>query len=248
MLDALLIDDDQKSLDLMLSLLENYCPDIIVSGYAKDFLTAEALIKNTQPDILLLETEISDGSAFVFLDNIAATAEAELVFVTAFEKHAVKAYEYNVAGYLVKPLNARKLQLAIKKADNNIVQKRYIQRVSNMDSATLNPLEQRLALPMTNVVSFLTINEIVYCKAKGAYTEIHTYDKRVLTVTQSIKEYEKLLPEIFFCRVHHSYIVNINCIRNFYKGRGGYLELNNGMTIEVSARRKVEFLARFGIR
>ena len=248
MLDALLIDDDQKSLDLMQSLLENYCPGIMVSGCAKDFVTAEALIRNTQPDMLLLETEISDGSAFDFLDSIAAIAETELVFVTAFEKHAVKAYEYNVAGYLVKPLNVRKLQLAIKKADDNIVQKRYMQNRSNMAIASLNPLEQRLALPTVNLVSFITINEIVYCKAKGTCTEIHTYDKRVFTVTQSIKEYEKLLPEMFFCRVHHSYIVNINCIRNFYKGRGGYLELTNGMTIEVSARRKAEFLARFGIR
>ena len=248
MLRSIIIDDEPKNIRILRKLVEDYCPAVNVIADASDVESANRVINETSPDLLFLDIEMPFGNAFDLLDKLKPIS-FEVIFVTAFNDYALKALKYSALDYLLKPVNIEELKLAVERAIQRIQVKNINETLNNLlyNLQKPQPTMQKLALPSAEGLIFIHLDKIVRCEASGAYTIIYTRKGEKITTSRNIKDYEDLLPAGMFFRVHNSHIVNLNCIKKYYRGRGGYIEMEDGATIEVATRRKDGFLKSFGI-
>ncbi len=173
----------------------------------------------------------------------------EIVFVTAFDSYTLKAFKYSALDYILKPVNIDELKAVVAKAEQRTQAKSINQQLNLLMQNLKQPSVglQKIAVPtFKDQLEFIETDTILYCEASGAYTLIFTTDGQKLVSSKSLKEYEELLPETNFFRLHHSHLINLNKIRKYHKGRGGEVEMDNGVYLEVATRRKDEFLKRIG--
>jgi two-component system, LytTR family, response regulator len=187
-----------------------------------------------------------NGNAFDLLNKLMPV-HFEIIFITAFESYSLKAFKYSALDYLLKPVSIEDLEAAVQKAKHqsnnrniNLQVKSLLQNI-NVAAGGL----QKIAVHTLEGMEFIKIEDIMRLEAKGSYTEFYLNDKTMIIGSKSIKEYEDILSEDIFIRVHNSHIVNLNYIKKYHKGRGGYIILEDGKNIEVATRRKHDFLSRF---
>jgi two-component system LytT family response regulator len=245
MIRAVLVDDEIDSVCVLKTLLKTHCPEVDIVGEADRVETAIKVIEKNSPDLLLLDIAINNENAFDLLNRINP-GDFQVIFVTAWDNHAVKAFKYSAVDYLLKPVNGDELRNAIDK----VVQKPREEGGSDhlrvlLDNINVLQLsQQKMAIPTMNGLSFIFLKDILRLEAKGNCTAIFLSNSKQIVTTRSIKEYENLLPESIFYRVHHSHIINLNKVREYQKGRGGYLIMEDDCSIEVAIRRKEDFLRR----
>ncbi len=247
MMRTLLIDDEPKNIRILKKLLEDYCPGIDVIGDAGDARSAYTLIKETNPDLVFLDIEIPYGNAFDLLDKLVPV-NFGIIFITAFDGYTLKAFKYSAIDYLLKPVDIEELKAAVKKASSQVNNRNFNQQLGNLlNNLRTNQLAlQKIAVPSMEGIVFMNVEEIIRCEANGSYTIIYAVGTEKIVASKSIKEYEDMLPPGIFCRIHNSHIINLNRIKKYHKGRGGYVIMDDGSTIEVASRRKDDFLAKFG--
>jgi two-component system LytT family response regulator len=248
MIDTVIIDDERHNIDILSNLVKQFCPGINVLGDAANGIEGAELIKQQNPQLVFLDIEMPFGNAFDLLDKLAPVS-FDVVFVTAFDQYAIRAFEYAALDYLLKPVRIEKLKQAVERVEQRLREKSINTRIDSL-LANLrigSPELTRIALPVSEGVIFEETNNMVHLEAKGNYTSVLTRDQKKRLVTKSLKEFEDILPPSVFCRLHHSHIVNLNYIKKYYKGRGGYVELENGNTVEVSSRKRNEFFEKFGM-
>jgi two-component system LytT family response regulator len=243
---AVIIDDEPGNVLTLLELVKQYCPNVFIVGTAADPLKGYELIVETTPGLVFLDIEMPYGNAFDLLDKLVPVS-FEVIFVTAFNDYAIKAFKYAALDYLLKPINISELKAAVNKVSQRLEEKNINTRISSLleNFRTENAIPQKIALPTIEGCSFENINDIMYLQAEGSYTYIHCKEKTKVLVSKNLKEFEDLLPAVSFCRVHHSNIININFVKKYYKGRGGYVQMEDGATIEISTRKKNDFFDRF---
>lgn len=246
MITAILIDDEPNNIHTLQQLLARYCPQVQVIGTAESAVTGEEIIKATNPDLLFLDIEMPYGNAFELLNNLSPIG-FEVVFVTAFDSYAINAIKYAALDYLLKPINIKELQAAVMKAverlDNKNIQKRIEALLYNLQSQ--KNACQRLALPSIDGLVFINTEDCVRMEAKSNYTTIFLKNGPPVVVSKPLKEFEDILSNDQFTRVHHSHIINHQFVRKYHRGRGGYIEMDDGTSIEVSIRKRDEFLSKF---
>jgi two-component system LytT family response regulator len=242
---AVLIDDETDSNRILQTLLENYCPQVAVAGTADGVGTAVDLISDVQPDLVFMDIEMTHGNAFDLLNRLQPV-NFHIIFVTAFDNHAVRAFKYNAIDYLLKPVNIRELCAAVDKLSGKVVESNLLGRVRSMleNMRGVDAGERKIAFPTTNGLSFVPMKDIIRLESKGAYTQIHLQGGTKVVATGPIKEYEDLLPDILFFRIHMSHVINLNKIKSYQKGRGGYVTMDDDSEIEVASRRREEFMQR----
>lgn len=242
---AILIDDEPDSNRVLQTLLENYCPQVKVVGMADGVDTGFSLIASAQPDLVLMDIEMNQGNAFDLLNRLDAIP-FHLIFVTAFDSHAVRAFRYNAVDYLLKPVNITELRHAVEKLSDKYRENNMLDRVKAVLETMrgADTLEKKIALPTANGLSFVQLKEIIRLEAQGSYTVVHMQDGLKIMATVGIKDYEDLLPENLFYRIHHSHIINLNKIKSYQKGRGGYVTMDDDSYIEVASRRREGFMER----
>jgi len=248
MIKAVLVDDDPKNITILKTLLQELPLKIEVAGEAGNVEEASKLIPMLNPNLVFLDIEMPFGNAFDLLDKLGPV-EFEIIFITAFDEYSLKAFRYSALDYLLKPVDIDDLQVAVERAQKKIALKTINGQLSNLLLNLNKPASSitRIAMPVKEGYDFIGINEIISCQSKNYCTLVHTQSGKKYICDRTIKEYEDLLPENSFFRIHHSYIVNVNFIRKFFKeGRGGYLELSDGTTVPVASRRKDIFLSKFG--
>lgn len=247
MIRTIIIDDETNNIHALSKMLADFS-NIEIIGTAENANDAYNIIKLKSPQLVFLDIELSFGNAFDLLEKLMPV-DFEVIFFTAFDHYAIKAFKYGALDYLLKPVNINDLNLALDKAVNRMLQKDMNTRLKvfleNIKSDNRSP--KKIALPTREGLSFEDIGSITHLEAVGAYTYIYFNDKPKEIVTRTLKELEDILPDSNFYRIHHSFLVNIQYIKKYYKGRGGYIELNNGATIEVSLRKKADFLKKFGM-
>jgi len=248
MIKAVLVDDDPKNITILKTLLQELHLNIEVTGEANNAEEAGRLIPLLNPQLVFLDIEMPFGNAFDLLDKLMPV-NFEIIFITAFDEYSLKAFRYSALDYLLKPVDIDDLRLAVERAEKRIELKNINGQLSNLlfnlDKPGLSIA--KIAIPVTEGFDFIAINEIICCESKNNCTIVYIQTGQKYTCTRTIKDYEDLLPGNLFFRIHHSYIVNINFIRKFFKdGRGGYVELLDGTTFPVAYRRKDEFLSRLG--
>jgi len=246
MIDCILIDDEPANTRVLKKMLEEFCPDAHVIGEATDAAQAEELIRQQRPDLLFLDIEMPYGNAFDLLERLMPV-DFEVIFVTAFNEYSLKAFRYNALDYLLKPLNIGELQTAVQKASERLRLRDSNRQLNNLLANLRQPDAHlhHLALPNMEGLSFVPVNTILRCEASGGYTLFYLRNGEKILSSKNIKEYEEILPADTFLRVHSAHIINLQCIRKYHKGRGGYIEMEDQAMIEVATRRKADFLSRF---
>jgi two-component system LytT family response regulator len=250
MIRTVLIDDETDSIRVLQKLLETYCPQVDVVGTADGVETAIAVIQAARPDLLFLDIEMTQGNAFDLLNQLLPLT-FQVIFVTAFDNYAIRAFKYSAVDYLLKPVDIDELVSAVERVAERSQRRNIIDQMQvfldNMGSLGMGSLgmgQQKMAVPTVDGLIFINLKDVVRLEAKSSYTQILMDNGEVITATRTIKDYEDILPETLFCRIHNSHIINLIKIEKYHKGRGGYVTLEDGSTIEVASRRRQEFLRR----
>ena len=245
MIKALIIEDEQKSREMLAMLVEKNCPQLEIVGLAKNVKEGIDLISSTKPDLVFLDISMPDGTGFDLLEAVQGK-KFELIFTTATDKHALKAIKYSACDYLLKPIDIDELKLAVEK----VLQKKnstpsmdnlqfLIQQLKKADDNY-----QKITLPTGNAYEIINIKDIIRCEADASYTHFHLVGGKKLMVSASLKHYEDLLPENEFIRVHHQHLINMNHVTRYLKQDGGYAVMSDGTQIEISRRKKDAFMER----
>jgi two-component system LytT family response regulator len=245
MIRTVLIDDEADSIRILQKLLVNYCPAVDIIGTAEGVDTAAELIRSTRPALVFLDIEMTHGNAFDLLNRLQPLS-FHVIFVTAFDNHAVRAFKYSVVDYLLKPVNIDELCAAVEKVSGQVEEQSMLGRVQTLldNMSGIHLEEQKMAIPTLNGFSFIALRDIIRMEAKGSCTKVCLAGKQEMITTRTIKEYENLLPPVFFCRVHNSHIINLRRIQKYQRGRGGFVIMEDGSNIEIASRRRDEFLKR----
>jgi two-component system LytT family response regulator len=243
---TLIIEDEPKNIKILKRFIADYFPGLELIGEAADAEKAEELYNNLQPDLMLLDIQLRKGNAFDLLDKIMPVSCA-IIFITAYDAHALKAFKYSAIDYLLKPVNIIELKAAIKKAEEKMTTSKVNMQLKHLLENMHNPSNTKIALPIEGKLIFLNVSDIMYCKASGPNTNVYAVNNKIFTTSKPIGDFEEILPEKIFFRIHNSYLVNINYITKYTKGRGGIVEIQNGIKIEVAARRRDDFLSRFNM-
>jgi two-component system LytT family response regulator len=246
MIRAVLVDDEPNNLETLHQLLVKYCPLVDIAGTADSITRAREVIADKKPDLVFLDIEMPYGNAFELLNSMPAV-DFEIVFVTAFGNYAIEAIKFSALDYLLKPVNIKELQAAVQKAAQRIQFKNISQKLDNLffNLNTTKPSLQKIALPTLEGLIFVNIKDLVWLEARGSYTCVYLSSQQRIMVSRTLKEFEDVLPVDYFSRIHQSYVINHNYIRKYNRGRGGTIEMEDGTVIEVSMRKKDEFLAKF---
>jgi two-component system, LytTR family, response regulator len=243
---SVIVDDEPKNIRILKELLQSYCAGVIVTGEAANATEAYTVITKIKPQLVFLDIEMPHGNAFDLLDKLMPV-DFEIIFITAFESYSLKALKYAALDYLLKPVSIDELRLAVNKAVARIQQKTLNTRLHTLLNNIQSPRPQllKMAIPTSAGLVFYNFEDIVRFEASANYTIVILKNKDRITASKNIKEYEDMLPEDIFCRIHNSHIVNLNHIKKYHKGRGGYVVLEDGTSIEVATRRKDDFLSKF---
>lgn len=228
---AVIIDDMELARATLKADIAAYCPDIELVGEADGVVSAAKLLKQTEVDLIFLDIQMGDGDGFDVLD-IVPEYKARVIFTTASDEYAIKAFQYAALDYLLKPIDPELLVKAIEKSKLS----------GAFDGAQKNILESdnydKLVLNTAEEMRVVTISEIIRCESMGNYTQFFFADDTKMLVTRTLKDFDQILSEKNFLRVHQSHLVNLDCVNAYVKTEGGYLLLNNKSRIPVSVRKK----------
>ncbi|MEO8773478.1 MAG: LytTR family DNA-binding domain-containing protein [Gelidibacter sp.] len=239
---AIIVEDEETSREILRNYLKKYCPNVQVLGEAANVEEALVLIRNYDLDVVFLDVEMPYGNAFDLLDKVDAV-NFETIFVTAYNHYAIDALNAHASYYLMKPISIDELIKAvdyvteIRSKENDLQNQVLVTKTKSVAG--------KITIPQLDGFEVLSTCDILYCKADDNYTEIHLNTNKKKLVSKTLKYFEDALTEAGFARVHKSYLVNVNEIVRYIKGKGGSVELSNGKQIMVSASRKSELLSYF---
>lgn len=242
-IDALIIDDEADGREALRIALEDYFPEIRIVGICDTPAAGLEALKKSKPNLVFLDIQMPEMSGFELLRKVAPLS-FEVVFVTAHDQYAIKAIRFSALDYLLKPVDIDDLRPAIEKAKERILSKRsahQYQSVLNNVQFRSGKLE-RLAVHTIEGITFFNTSDIIFLKAEGNYTRLHLRGKQTEVVSRHLKEFEDLLSGSGFCRVHHSYLLNIAHVQRYVRGEGGYVVVTDAYHIDVSRRKKDDFL------
>ncbi|MFD0861660.1 LytR/AlgR family response regulator transcription factor [Sungkyunkwania multivorans] len=238
---AIVIDDEVNNVDLLVHFLEKYCPIVEIIGKATTSREGKVLIEELQPQLIFLDIMLDEGTGFELLEDVTFT-KSKVIFVTAFDEFAIKAFKFSAIDYVLKPIEIEELVLAVNKAHEQIklslfTEKEQLNMLSNSINKNRLPLNF-IAIPSVDKIDFVKTNEIVFCNSEGRYTTFHLISGKEIVATKNLGEYEQTLDKNIFFRIHNSYIVNLTHVLNINKSGGNYCELVTGESIPIAKRRQ----------
>jgi two-component system LytT family response regulator len=236
MLKAIIVDDSIEARKALVTEIEDCCPEIELIGQAEGVVSGAKLIRSVNPDLVFLDIQMNDGTGFDLLELIGAIS-FKVIFTTASDEYAVKAFKYSAVDYLLKPIDPDELVLAVKKAERGNQKENLNLLMENAKSA--NKPVRKLALNTLDKLHIVNISDIVRCESDVNYTQFFFSNGNKLLVTKTLKDFEDLLSEHQFIRVHQSHLVNVNFIKEFVKGDGGYLVMTDKTSVPVSTRKRM---------
>lgn len=245
MITAVIIDDEQHSIDTLKWKLENYCTDVKVEAAFDSPADGVAYLKKSQPDLLFLDIEMPMLNGFDVLEELGRSVSFDIIFTTAYDNFGIQAVKFSALDYLLKPVQNKELKDAIEKHLNKGKQK-----ISSMQIDTLlsNVNAERkgkvgkIALASKESIEFVDAHEIVCCEANSNYTNVYMSEGRKRVISKTLKEFEDMLSVHQFFRPHNSFLINLNRVKEFIRGDGGFLVMENKMKIPVSKSRREELM------
>lgn len=243
---AILVDDEPDGIRTLQKLLEVHCPDVHVVATCMNADMAKKQLDELKPDVVFLDIQMPGKSGLELLREVK-TDDFEVIFVTAHNEYMLQALQYSAADYLLKPVDEDRLVEAVERVAKRLEVGKKEERTETLLhnlSKSGNPSEMRLCLPTLKGFIVLKLEDIIYCEAERSYTLFHLQGKKTVTVSKPLLDYDQLLMDTSFLRIHKSYLINLSHVKEYQRGDGGIVIMSNGMEIEVSRRKKDQFLVR----
>ncbi len=247
MIRTIIIDDEPSAISVLSTLLKKKCrEDVEVVATSSSPLTARSLIEELKPDLVFLDIEMP-GMTGVDLIRSFTNPGFRVVFVTAHDDYAVEAFQLSAVNYLLKPVGPESVVRTIEKIKDDIRKNQGmsepLQQLEKILSQHAKDNESKIGIAMADKIVFINVAEIIYCEASSAYTNVFLKDNKKMVASRPLGDFEMLLMKHRFFRIHHSYLINLNRIKEYQRYDGGYVTMENNKQLEVSRRKRQEFLA-----
>ncbi len=242
---AVIIDDEQDSREILNNYLNKYCPDVEICGFGESVDTGIKCIRKHKPEIVFLDIEMPYGNGFDLLEQIGEI-DFETIFVTAFDNYAIRALNQSAAYYLLKPIDIDELIHAVEKIKSERQNDATMHsRVLMENIRSISTQNQKIMLPTLEGFEIVNVSDIVYCLAEDNLTQFHFRGQPSLLICRTLKFFEEVLSDFNFFRIHRSSLINLNYVKRYTRGKGGYVTMTDDRELEVSPKKKKEFLEVF---
>jgi len=239
MIRAVIVDDEKRARETIRNILQLYCKDVEVVAEAGDIVAAAEVISKHKPDLVFLDVDMPGGTGFDLLKR-TVPIDFKIIFITAFQEHAVKAFKFSALDYLLKPVDPDELVASIHKAMELIgkdgLNDKLQAFITNMENITREV--KKIVLNTSDSIHVVNVHEIVRCQSDSNYTEFYLLNNKKILVSNTLKEYDEMLSPYRFFRAHQSHLVNIDFIERYEKKEGGYLVMKDKSNVPVSVRKK----------
>jgi len=237
---AIIIDDEERARNTLSSLLLNYCPEITVLATCANVPDGVLAINKHKPDVVFLDIEMPDYNGFELL-GFFREIDFEIIFVTAYSEYAIKAFEISAVDYILKPIDIDHLKNSVEKLKQKKLHSQMQEQIALLKESYKGDDIRKIALSMSNGLTFVEIADIILLEADGAYTTFYLKDGQKILVSKKLKFYEDILSNrSFFFRTHRSYFINVNYIKKYSRSENAIL-MDNDASITISRDRKQEF-------
>jgi two-component system, LytTR family, response regulator len=243
---AILVDDEPDGIRTLKKMLETHCPNVSIVATCSNAIAAKQQLEALRPDVIFLDIQMPGKSGLELLMELPPK-NYEVVFVTAHNEYMLQALQYSAADYLLKPVDEDRLTEAVARVEKRLENDKkedLTEALLHNLSKTGNPAQMRLCLPTLKGFIVLKLEDIIYCEAERSYTIFHLEGKKTVTVSRPLIDYDNLLKDTSFLRIHKSFLVNLHHVKEYQKGEGGLIILSDNTEIEVSRRKKDEFLLK----
>jgi two-component system LytT family response regulator len=238
MISAIIVDDEPYSCKALATLLERYCPEVNVVDICYSAATAIQSIKDRNPQLVFLDIEMPLMNGFELLEQLP-TIDFDLIFTTSYDQYAIKAIRHSALDYLLKPIDAEELQAAVQKAKNSMKPPLPQQIAVLLKKFYHGPgAISKIGIPTMEGLQMISMENIISCASERNYTILYLKNKQKIIASRTLKDIEEMLEDYSFLRIHHSYLVNLNEVEKYIKGEGGYLQMSDGSTVDVSRSRR----------
>ena len=240
MIKAILIDDERDALEMLEWQLKNHCPEVTIMAKCQSANTGIEAIRLHEPDLVFLDIEMPKKNGFELLEAFPEP-KFNVIFTTAYDQFAIKAFKYAAFDFLLKPIDADDLKETVA---------RYAKKKPSAERSRIESLlrhlqpkkEAKIPLPTQEGILFVDAHTIVHCESSSNYCRIHFTNHTKLLIAKTLKEIEELLKDFQFYRVHHSHLINLQHIARYVKADGGYIEMTDGSSVAISRQKKEEFV------
>ena len=250
MIRAIIIDDEQACIDRLSRMLADaHAEDVAVVASCRTVKDGLDALMKLNPDVVFLDVQLQEHTGFDLLEQVPHI-HLDVVFTTAFEKYAVQAFKFSAIDYLLKPVDPDDLRQAIAKVQGKLSSQEMSRKLDTLfhNLKTLEGVQKRISVPTLSGLEFVLVSDIIRCEADANYTHIVLKNHQKMTVARTLKEFEELLADYNFFRVHNSHLINLAHVVRYDRGKGGFVSMDDHSQIEVSTRRKEEFLRRLAGR
>lgn len=242
MIRTIIIDDEENVRNTLSNILGEIREDIDIIGECDDVASGIALIKSTNPDLVLLDIKLPDGTGFDILDKLSKIT-FKIIFITAYEEYAVHAFKFSAADYILKPVSALDLNHAIDKVVLQL-QAEYLLKLNALinNNHTTNNGEKRLVIKTVDKIHVIKVKDIFRCESDQSYCHFYLTNDSKITISKPLKDYDELLTDYHFFRIHKSHLVNLEHIKRFERTDGGYVVMADNTRVPVSFRKREELI------
>lgn len=243
---AILVDDEPDGIRTLQKMLGLHCPAVNIVATCSNAASAKQQIELLKPDVVFLDIQMPGKTGLEMLTDISPK-DFEVIFVTAYNEYMLQALQYSAADYLLKPVDEDRLVEAVHRVEQRLDTAKKEERTNALMhnlSQVGHPSAMRLCLPTLKGFIVLKLEEILYCEAERSYTVFHLENNKTVTVSKPLAEYDQLLQDTSFLRVHKSFLVNMMHVKEYQRGEGGLVIMSNGAEIEISRRKKDIFLMK----
>jgi two-component system LytT family response regulator len=245
MLRTIIIDDEAHMRQTLEKMVGRFCPNIKLLATADGVQSGVEKIRKHHPDLILLDIKMKDGTGFDLLKQLHPV-DFKVIFITAYDQYAIKAFKFSAIDYILKPVDPDELAEAVRKAEET-KQKDFSTQLANLEEQihTQDKANKKIILKTLDNIHLIKIRNINYCESEGSYCAIHLLNGKKILVSNILKDYDELLKDAGFYRVHKSYLINMRHIERFEKTDGGYVVLENEIKVPVASRKREELMEMF---
>jgi two-component system LytT family response regulator len=242
MISAVLIDDDDNLRNGMRTLLARYAPEIYIIGEADSVVSGTQLLLQQQPQVMFLDIHLGDGSGFDLLEEVNRKGKlnSQIVFITAHEQYAIKAFRFSALDFLLKPVDPDELEKVIGKIKNVLDKNDSVAHIDLLLENIRKKVDnfKRIALSNSDGIHLFEVSDIIRCESEDNYTKFYIKNNKPVLISKTLKEYEDLLTEHGFERIHQSHLINLSYLKSYIKKDGGYVIMADNSNLPISQRKK----------
>jgi two-component system LytT family response regulator len=245
MIKAIVVDDEKGARESLSKMIERNCADIEIVAKADSMLSAYEAINTHNPDLVFLDIEMPNGNAFDLLEKFKEI-NFDIIFTTAYDHYAIKAIKFSAIDYILKPIDVEELMLAVNRFESKTDKKDGLDKKFKMLLSNMKPENKlkRVAVPDGDGLIFIELADIIRCESDSNYTYFILTSGKKIVAARTMGEYEQMFIDDNFYRVHRSHLINLNHVKKYIRGEGGYVVMDDNTQVEVSRRNKNDFLER----